>query len=242
MSVISLGAIANNVFTPGTASFTLPAVGSIVVIIGHDLNSATNFITGVTKSAGTGAMGTWARLAGPVSGNMGGNNLAIDMWWAKVVTGGTITLTPTWNTAPTGGNQVNVWATYTTSGVTAATVWTVDAFNTKINTASTTVSYPSLIPVGANDLFIGAAIAASTINTTGQTAGYTRNGNVSAPNFNALYNVNTTGTQAPTIGQASSDVSRTLGALIHCDVTPPSTGPIGKIIQSQGARKFAAIY
>lgn len=220
-------------FTPGTPAATAGAIGAtgaattaggIGVLtmavsptaIGDVLVMATNLTsTSLTvSSVAGGGVTTWTRIAGPFVGTT--NTLSI---WMGVVTAtgpSTVTITGSGSLAAV---TTRLIAQQVTSAGGAGTTWSVDVAGTgRNNSSSTTVTYPTITPGGANRFYIGYAQTTSVGLLTGATAGYT----VALDNGNnqLIYSGSVTGAQTPTSLQTSAGVSSALAVTLTATMTP----------------------
>ena len=90
--------------------------------------------------------------------------------------------------------------------------WVVDSSGTQYNSASTTVTYPSLTPQSSKDLYAGYASAGSAM-TAGTTSGFTYAA-TGLTGHMVTYNNSVNTTVQPTATQSGSSASLTIGALI----------------------------
>lgn len=218
--------MANDLITPnvtalwratGTALKTLsvsPSVaGALLVLTLTDGNNvaATAVSGGGCNASGSGLDGAWQRIAGPFSSASPANT---EMWMGKVITPGASTITIT-STDTTQTIRLNCKEFNSTGGL--GTVWTQDgAGGTKTNTASTTVTFPTLTPGGINRLYVGFGF-----NGTGLTTGSTPAGTTVELDLGSnpyLYSPSVANSaQTPTSQQSGSATSAVIGALIKAD-------------------------
>jgi len=211
----SIGATGAAATSGGTGTTTLPvsptAVGD-VLILASNLTSTSLSISSVAG----GGVTTWTR-----AGNFVGTTNTLSIWMGRVTTAGaaTITVTPSGSIAAVTHRMI---AQQFTSAGGAGTTWAVDVAGTgRNNSSSTTVTYPTVVPGGANRAYIGYGQTTSTGLTTGATSGYTvllDNGN-----NQLIYSNTVTGSQSPTALQTSAGVSSTLGVTITATMTPATT-------------------
>lgn len=220
MAITPIGTLYTTSSTGGTSA--LPGfggnIGDILLITTHIASATVHIasiatVEGFTSTALTGV--TITHLGGGVFGTH-----SVDLWLGVVTNAnsaedmqfnftGSASITSTVNS-------------YTVQGFTAGgqgTTWAVDAaLATSTNAASTTITYPTLTPSGAGELYFGYGISGSAL-TTGQTAGYTA---VTDPTpVNAIiYDTGVTGVQSPTSTQTSSATSMGIGVILSATPAP----------------------
>lgn len=205
----------------GTASIFASAsgaspgnIGDAVLVTTH-IASATVHITSVATAAPVGAA-TFTHLGGTVSGTH-----SVDLWL------GVITAFPLFELVFTGSAAITSTVnSYTVQTITAGgqgTTWAIDgSLGTSTNAASTTITYPSLTPTGASELYFGYGISSSgNALTTGATSGYTVH--TDTPVNAVVWDTNVSSTQSPTSTQTSSATSVGIGCLINATPAPASS-------------------
>lgn len=191
-------------------SFT-GSIGDIILITTH-IASATVHITSIatvqafTSTALAGV--TITHLGGGVSGTH-----SVDLWMG-VVTNANAAQNMQYNFTGSAAitSTVNSYTAQVFTAGGQGTTWAVDAaLATSSNSASTTITYPSLTAAGGGELYFGYGISGSAL-TTGQTAGYTvqTDGATDA----VIWNTSVSGVQAPTSTQTSSVVSMGIGCIL----------------------------
>ena len=154
-----------------TTSATLVQTGDLLVIWVKSRFAANPAIHVTNISAsGTGAIGTLVNAIQYYTVDHPGND--DEIWYAPVTTAGTITLTFTWSGASS--SDFNEYSTqeYHPS---APSTYSLDTTNSYENsTATVTMQFPTLTPVGPNELYAGYnSNGSSGSYTTPTTAGYT---------------------------------------------------------------------
>ena len=162
-----------------------------------------------------------------MAGSVGGDE---EIWYGKVTTTGSSTITFTWSSSVS-GHTTEYDAQEFTAGLGSNTVWSVDTTATHNGSSSTSVAFPSLTPSGSDELYFGYAVEANTASagsTSGFTYGVTAEGNVVA------YDPNVSGTVSPTASQSPAGVSSSIAVLTsvsNASGTPtvtsvsPNSGP-----------------
>lgn len=208
-----IGATGTTATAGGTGTTTLPVspttVGD-VLILGSILTSTSLSISSVAG----GGVTTWTRIAG----NFVGSTNTLSIWMGVVTTAGasTVTVTPSGSIAAVTHRLI---AQQFTSAGGTGTTWAVAVAGTgQNNSSSTTVTYPTINPGGANRAYIGLAQTATVGLTTGATAGYSVLLDNGSNPF--IYNNTVTGSQSPTSLQTSAGVSSTLGVTVSATMTP----------------------
>lgn len=199
-----------------TLAVSPSSVGALMVFVTTYI--ATGTLTAVSgggcPASGSGLPGAWQRIAGPLTNNAA-TPVKIDMWMGKVTTAGasTITMTVTANNV----NRLSCKEFNTIGGL--DTIWTQDgAGATKINTASTDVTFPTQTPSGENRLYVGYGTNGTGL-TTGQTAGYSVE--LDFGSNPVIYGPDVANSaQSPISKQTGSAVSYTIGALVKADNPP----------------------
>lgn len=189
--------------TGGTTLAVAPtAVGDCLIAISA-VQSATVFISSVSG----GGVTTWTNLVHAV--NLGAQTACFDMWLGVVTATGSSTITFTGSAALT-SLGTSYFAEQFNGG--ASPTWSLDgAGATKTNVSSATITWPTLTPVAANDMYIGGGQSALGATAATQTAGYTM---VAAGGEPRLFKAAVTGAQAPTCTNAATSTSGTMAALI----------------------------
>jgi hypothetical protein len=185
---------AAGVFT-SAANTGVVSVAHTSITVGNCVMVA--FLTGattlqVTAVSGGNATG-WVRVAGPYA--VHGNNL--EMWNGVVNAVGAQTITATYTGAVTVYSELDCMEF--TNGTGAGTTWARDGtqqagFITSV--ASTTLTYPTLVPSGSGELYYGHGFGNTGGAITGTTAGYVSN--IDAATDQTIYNVNVSASTSPT--------------------------------------------
>lgn len=218
-AITSVGTLAStSTFGATTLTVNPTAVGDCLIFV-TNIGSTT-----VHAASVSGGGCTWTHVVGPLPSA----TQSMDMWLGKVTTTGSSSITVTGSAAITG--FTNQFMAQQFHGGTSPT-WGVDGTQatTKTNTASTTITWPTLVPSGANDLYVGFGASSLGATASTQTAGYTMTLVGGLP---FLYNVSVSTSQTPTCTNASSSTSFTIGALIQAVPLPSGNHAIRIIGQA----------
>ena len=202
-----VGALAS---TSGTGTTTLAVttvnVGDLVVV-GTWVDGGTVTVTGVSGSKTTG----WTRIVGPLQGT--GAIDQQDMWMGTVTSAGSETLTFT-TSGSVGSLNTSYTAKQFTSKFGASTTWAVDGSQTAgtNQTASTTVTFPTLTAAAAGELYVGYAVPVNN-GQAGTTAEFQYEIDALSDIF--IYNTNLAATSyTPTATQSSSGTAARMAAIL----------------------------
>lgn len=214
-AISAVGTRYQNVGTVGTTTLAVTPVnvGGLLVLATAINNASIN-----TLSVSGGGVAAWTRVSVPRNLTFNGRN--IDMWMGKITTAGlaTIAITPS---ATVTSTRVDLIAQeFSASGPVS---WAVDYFQygSKNNSASTSMSFPTLTPQAGQRLYVGYGIAASGTTAT-VTSGYT----AQLDNMNNpwIYNTNVSTAQSPTISLSTSASNGTTAILVAASpiIAPPA--------------------
>jgi hypothetical protein len=201
--------------TVRTISVNPTAIGNLVWLgIAVESITTTTMPTAVSGGhcVGLPGSGTWTLITS-IRGPGSGGNLQLSMWAGVATATGAInaTVTTTANTS----TWVDITAQQLTcASVGALTAWSVDGAGASQinNTASTTVTWPSLTPGNSGSGYFGWAwINAGAATTSGQTAGYTAL--IDPLNSGFIYNTSVSGVQSPTSACTPAAKSTTMSTL-----------------------------
>ena len=151
-----------------------------------------------------------------------------EIWYGVVTSTGSSTITFHLSGSNT-GFVAEYEAQEFTAGLGSGTTWSFDTANHQENAASTTVTYPSLTPAGAGELYYGFADMPSTPTGTG-TAGFTffttADANQTAYNADAG-----AGAVQPTSTQGAADVSSAVAAffIVHAPAPSPTVTAVSPL-------------
>jgi hypothetical protein len=188
-----------------TLSFTPAKVGDIVVL---SLQCASSTIHATAVAAG-GGFGTFVKAE-----QASNSTDDAEIWYAPVTSSGTAeTITVTWSGSVSAVLCQITGQEFTMTGGT--NTWTLTANgNASSGSNSTTVTFPTLSPTAAGQLYYGVGVVSETASTTGLTAGYS--GTVLGTSGNiVIWNPNcTSASQTPACTQAPTGTYLTVGAVI----------------------------
>ena len=161
MAISAVGSIAisNGV---NTLSVSPTAIGNILVLTVPNTGSGVN--TPLTAVSG-GGVTTWVLVAW---GGYRTPGYGIDLWYGVVTSTGASTITIT-ASSPSYGSMALGCLEF--SGGSAGT-WSLDGGGSSQNGHTSSFSYPSLTPSGANELYVATCVSSS-LSTSGQTSGFT---------------------------------------------------------------------
>jgi hypothetical protein len=177
-----------------TLSVTPTTVGNCLIV-------ATNTtLTTDSMSLSGGGCSQWVRLVGPFVGTSGTH--AIELWVGTITTTGASTITFTGSPSALSGGT-NGFMAQEFSGGGAGTVWAAETWGTFAgSSASTSMSFPTLVPAAASRMYVGFVVPTGTSNTT-VTSGYTTQAETTGGPA-LIYNTSVSTSQAPTLGQTSA--------------------------------------
>lgn len=185
--------------------------------VGDEIVFTTQIPTsGVTVSSiSGGGVSNWTKT---VVDNGNGTVNRVEMWVGTVTATGASTITVTYSAAP--GSEELTATEFTAAGVNASTTWGVASTGAQINSASTTVTFPSLNSINSDELYVGYGQVQNPPASAGTTPGF--NYIVTSTQHNIItYNdsTNANTTYQPTATQYSSGESNVVGAILTAFVT-----------------------
>ncbi len=185
--------------------------------VGDELILTTQIPTsGVTVTGVSGGgVSTWTKA---VVNNGDGTVNRVEMWVGTVTAAGSSSITVTYSAAP--GSEEITATEFTAAGVNASTTWGIDSTGAQINSASTTVTFPSLNSVSSDELYVGYGQVQNPPAAAGTTTGFnyivtSTQHNIIA--YDSSTNANTS--YQPTAVQNSSGESNVVGAILTAFVT-----------------------
>ena len=141
-----------------------PKTAGDVLVVFAQAGTAT---VGTVSSVSGGGVTTWTKAA-QFAGSVGGDE---EIWYGKVTTTGSSTITFKWSGTST-GHVLEYGAEEFSAGLGASTVWATDKTGTLNNASSTSVPLPSLTPSTSGELYFGYSLVANTA-AAGSTSGFT---------------------------------------------------------------------
>ncbi len=225
---------------PAAAGPTISAVGSLATAEGSGLTTLSvdpqtaGDLLGVSALTSTssltvssisgGGVATWTKAV-QFDGSIGGDE---EIWYGKVTTTGSSSITFTWSGSVTSHTQ-EYSAQEFTAGLGSATVWSLDKTGTVNNSSSTSVSYPSLTPSGSGELYFGYSCIYNT-PSAGSTTGFSYA--MTAENNLIAYNPNVSGAVSPTASQSPAGISSSVGVLFTAS---HAISAVGSLATAEGS-------
>ncbi len=206
-----------------TLAVTPVQVGDVLVVMDEQDDNAVT-----TTSLSGGGVTTWKRAIQYVGT---GEPREYEIWYGQITSTGSSTITFTLSGSITGHNAEYEAQEFTT-GQGASTVWTLDKTGHQENASSTTLTYPSLTPAAAGELYFG-FIDMPDSPSAGSTPGVTY---YTTPDFNQLaYDPNSgAGALQPTSSQSPAAVSSAIAMFLSGGTTPPTTPTVTGVSPSSG--------
>ena len=201
---LAAGTLASNAATAlATLAHTNVAAGNCL-ILGTKITTTTITVTGVSGGGATG----WTRIAGP---NNDGTR-SQELWMGRVTATGAQTISLTYSGSVSAA-AVDLDCQEFSSPLGTAAVWTKDTSGWLLNSASTTVTYPTLAPARApTELYAGQSRIPGGLTWSGLTAGFTGQTDVNGNRF--IYGLSVTGSVSPSEVNATNAASGALAALL----------------------------
>ena len=181
-------------------------VGDAWVLAVRVSNSSTN----VSSITGGGVGADWTKLTRVHDSTQNGD---IEEWLGPISKTGSSAVTVHFSRGVS-GTKVELDAQEFTNGTGSSTVWADDvSAGAKNDTASSTITYPTLTPASSGELYVGFSRA-----TSGSSAGDTPGFSYETANTNSLYiyDPNVSSSVSPTASQQDG-LSLTTGALIEAN-------------------------
>jgi uncharacterized repeat protein (TIGR02543 family) len=205
------------------ASASLKYPGDVLAIWVQSQNQTPGHVTGITATSGPGAIGTAVKAIALYTTVQHANN-DDEIWYAPVTTAGAVTLTFAWS-GTAAGNSIEYSTQEFQPSSTSTYATDIPATGSlEVSSPSATVTFPSLTPAGADELYLGY----NSNNTNGvygapTTSGYTpESGNTGdAIIFNADAG---SGAQAPSTTATDSSSGSTQSAIGAMIIATAATG------------------
>jgi uncharacterized repeat protein (TIGR02543 family) len=204
------------------ASASLKYPGDVLAIWVQSQNQTPGNVTGITATSGPGAIGTAVKAIAYTTVQHANND--DEIWYAPVTTAGAVTLTFAWS-GTAAGNSIEYSTQEFQPSSTSTYATDIPATGShEVSVSSATVTFPSLTPAGADELYLGY----NSNNTNGvygapTTSGYTpESGNTGdAIIFNADAG---SGAQAPSTTATDSSSGSTQSAIGAMIIATAATG------------------
>lgn len=187
----------NSNTNPASISVSPATVGNLLVV------GILSFPDFTVSSITGGGVGTWTQLG--FFDEVGFGPESLYLYMGVVTTTGASTITLTMSGAAT---FLGTWVQEFSPS--SAPRWAQDGVSTTSSGSGTTLTGPSLTPLGANELYVAVMASAGTL-TAGSTSGYTYS-TVAGVGF--MFNPGIGAPSAPTLTLAPSGLWVVLGALI----------------------------
>jgi hypothetical protein len=237
---MAITVIGNLDSSTGTALTSLTLTASASVGSVRAFGAKANRTTGNISSLSGGNVTTWSRVAGPTV-DTAGTAATHELWIGTCTSSGTTAITVTWSGTITGISTDLYCRTFDNGN--ASTTWALDgsAAGFKDNTASTTITYPSLSASGAGELYFAHArcpSGGSYGTPTGQSLTWVTTTDANGNPY--IYTLSSaSGTNAPTQSTTSTD-SHAIAALIVATIPSSAVRPDLLVIEQSVNR--AATY
>jgi hypothetical protein len=149
-----------------------------------------------------------------------GEPRAYEIWYGVVTMTGPSTITFNLSSPNSGSTAEYEAQEFNAAGLGAGTIWTFDTANTKENASSTTLTYPSLTPARAGELYFGFVDMPSPPNPSGTPAGFTfiNTADANQVAYNAV-----SGAVSPMSSQAVANLSSSVAVLLGVQPPPSVT-------------------
>ena len=207
-------------FTYSTTSAIITSVGSLATADGSGLTTLSvdpqtagdvlaifaqngSTLVGTLSSVSGGGVTTWTKAVQYTSSVFGGSGDDLEIWYGKVTTTGSSTITFTWS-GTTSGHILEYGAQEFTAGLGSVTAWTLDTTGITNGTSSSSVPLPQPHAQQLGRAVLRLRLAdntASAGSTSGFTYAVTAEGNVIA------FDTSVSSAVSPTAGQSPAGVS-----------------------------------
>ena len=206
MTFSAAGTLASNVAAGlTTLAHTNNAAGNCLVL-GTKITSSTITVSSVSGGGATG----WVRITGPLTDNQSVIRTE-ELWLGTVSSTGAQTITVTFSSSNAGINT-DLCCQEFSSSLGGSAVWSKDVSGTLLNSASTTVTYPTLVPASGTRLYAGICRIISGAGWSGLTSGFTGQTDTNGNRF--IYGLSVTASVSPSETNTTNAASATLGALL----------------------------
>ncbi len=212
-SITAVGTFTSGEGSGLTTLAVSPKTAGDVLVVFAQAGTAT---VGKLSSVSGGGVTTWTKGA-QFAGSIGGDE---EIWYGKVTTTGSSTVTFTWSGTTT-GHVLEYGAEEFSAGLGTSTVWATDKTGTLNNASATSVPLPSLTPSTSGELYFGYALVTNTA-AAGSTSGFTYA--VTAESNVVAYDTGVSGAVSPAATQSPAGTSSSVGVLLERVVGRPDGG------------------
>ena len=185
-----------------TLAVSPKTVGDVLAVFAQVSSVSGTTLTSVSG----GGVTTWTK-AMQFNGSVGAD---AELWYGKVTTTGSSTITFTWSGSIT-GHIAEYGAQEFSAGLGASTVWAMDKAGSLNGASSTSVPFPSLTPSAAGELYFGYSVVANSASA-GSASGFTYA--VTAEANAVAYDTNVSGAVSPVATQSPAGTSSAVGMLL----------------------------
>lgn len=198
-TISPVGALASftGSYTLGASTLAVnpAAVGDVLVLV-TNVGSTSHHATGVSG----GGVTSWQHVVG----SLVTFSSSVDLWFGVVTTAGPSLIT-------VAGPLAGFLNQFVAQEFAGGTVWSVDGSHLQANVKAAAIKWPTLVPAGSNELYVGFGVSPLGAVAGTQTVGYT----MSLIGGNAfLFDASVSGSQSPSCTDVTSAPSWTLGALL----------------------------
>ena len=219
--ITAVGGLPNTDSTGNTSVSVAPTAVGNAIVLSVKVSSSSISVSSVSG----GGVTTWSKLEAYSS--YSGHDL--ELWLGTVTTTGTAPINVTFS-GSVSSIDVELTAQQFASGYGSGAVWAKDTASGQSNSSSTTVTFPSLTPAGASELYAGYASVSNT-GGAGSTSGYTYDSTLAGNLF--IYNPSVSATTSPTGTASPASTSGAVGALITASepsyTTPPTVTGVSPV-------------
>jgi RHS repeat-associated protein len=215
-AIAAVGTLAANAATGLTTLAVNPQhVGDVIALTTLTWSPST-----YPSSISGGGVTTWTKAVDyPVTGY----GYDAQIWYGKVTTTGSSTITVSYP-ASVSSDWIEFTAQEFSSTAGSGTTWGVDHTGTQANGSSTTMTYPSLSPSGAGELYYGYADGMGGIASAGSTSGFTYDTTPAENEVAYDTNVSSPSTYQPTTPQAAAGPSLAVAVTFTATASGGSLG------------------
>ncbi len=202
-SVSAVGSLASAQGTGLTTLSVDPQNAGDLMAIAIQIPTTTRTVSSISG----GGVTTWTKATG-FSGSVGSDE---EIWYGKVSSTGSSTITVTWS-GSVSSEAPEYSAQEFSSGFGSGTTWAVDKTGTLNNASSSTLTYPSLSPTGAGELYFG-YVGLPNTPSAGATSGFTYAETAQANQVTYNTDISSPSAFQPTASQSPAGISSSLAAV-----------------------------